>query len=117
VTFTPSVDGAEAATLDIWDTASGSPQTVNLTGTGIPDVILSWSASPSSGVEGYNVYRGTSQNEENPTPLNPTPINGTTYVDANVTAGKTYYYYVTAVGSDGVQSAPSAEVEATVPTS
>jgi hypothetical protein len=117
VTFTPSVAGAEAATLSITDNASGSPQTANLTGTGIPDVILSWSASPSSGVEGYNVYRGTTSGGESPTPLNSTPINGTSYVDASVTAGATYYYYVTAVGSDGVQSAPSGEAEATVPTS
>jgi hypothetical protein len=117
VTFTPSVAAAETATLSITDNASGSPQTVNLTGTGIPDVILSWSASPSSGVEGYNVYRGTTSGGESTTPLNSTPINGTTYVDAGVTAGATYYYYVTAVGSDGVQSAPSGETEATVPTS
>jgi len=58
VRFTPSVDGAEAATLTITDNPSGSTQTVNLTGTGIPDVILSWGASPSSGIVGYDVYRG-----------------------------------------------------------
>jgi fibronectin type 3 domain-containing protein len=33
----------------------------------------------------------------------------------NVTAGATYYYWLTAVGSDGVQSAHSSEAEATVP--
>jgi hypothetical protein len=116
VMFTPSVAGAEAATLSITDNASGSPQTVPLSGTGIHDIILTWTASSSSGVVGYNVYRGTTSGGESSTPLNgSTPINGTTYTDVNVTAGATYYYYVTAVGPDGVQSAASGEAEATVP--
>ena len=117
VMFTASHASAESATLSITDNASGSPQTAICTGTGIPDVILSWGASPSSGVVGYNVYRGTTSGGESSTPLNSTPINGPSYVDTNVTAGVTYYYYVTAVGTDGVQSAPSGETEATVPTS
>ena len=45
----------------------------------------------------------------------PSPINGTTYVDESVAAGATYYYVVTAVGSNGAQSAASGETEATVP--
>ena len=117
VTFTPSATGQRTATLTITDNASGSPQTATFTGTGSPDVILSWSASPSSGVVGYNVYRGATSGGESSTPLNSTPINVTSYVDTNVTAGMTYYYVVTAVGSNGVQSAPSNETEAFVPAS
>jgi fibronectin type 3 domain-containing protein len=65
---------------------------------------------------GYYVYRGTSSGGERSTALNSTPINGTSYADANVTAGTTYYYVVTAVASDGVtQSADSNEAQATVP--
>ena len=60
VTFTPSASGQRTGTLSITDNATGSPQTASFTGTGNPDVILSWGASPSSGVAGYNVYRGTS---------------------------------------------------------
>jgi hypothetical protein len=115
VMFTPSLAAAEAATLSITDNASGGSQTVSLSGTGIHDVILSWTDSPSSGVVGYNVYRGTSSGGESSTPLNSTPINGMTYTDENVTAEGKYYYVVTAVGSDGVQSADSNEAEATVP--
>ena len=116
VTFTPSVAGAESATLSITDNASGSPQTVSLSGTGIHAVTLTWTDSSTSGVVGYNVYRGTTTGGESSTPLNAsTPINGATYTDVNVTAGATYYYYVTAVGSNGVQSAPSSEAKATVP--
>jgi hypothetical protein len=117
VAFTPSATGQRTATLSITDNASGSPQTATFTGTGSPDVILSWGASPSSGVVGYNVYRGTTSGGESTTPLNSMPINGTTYADASVTAGMTYYYVVTSVGSNGVQSAPSNEAEAVVPTS
>jgi hypothetical protein len=117
VTFTPSAAGQRTATLSITDNASSSPQTVSLSGTGSHDVILSWTASVTSGVMGYYVYRGTSSGKESSTPLNSTPINGISYADGNVTAGGTYYYVVTAVGSDGVQSADSNEANATVPTS
>jgi fibronectin type 3 domain-containing protein len=116
ITFTPSLASTETASVTITDNASGSPQSVSLSGTGSHDVILSWTASATSGVVGYNVYRGTTSGGEGTTPLNSTPVNGTTYADENVTAGATYYYVVTAVGSDGVQSAASGETEATVPT-
>jgi hypothetical protein len=116
VMFTPSVTGAEAASLSIADNASGSPQTVPLSGAGTHDVILSWTASTTPGVVGYNVYRGTTPGGPYPTQLNSLPINGTTYSDETVQAGQTYYYVVTAVASDGVtQSAYSNQTSATVP--
>jgi hypothetical protein len=116
VMFTPCATGARAAVLSISDNANGSPHTVSLSGTGSHDVILSWTASATPGVMGYDVYRGTNSGGESSTPLNSTPINGTTYTDGNVTAGVTYYYVVTAVASDDVtQSANSNEVAATVP--
>jgi len=117
VAFTPSATGQRAATLSTIDSASGSPQTVSLTGAGSHDVILSWTATSTSGVVGYNVYRGLTPKGESSTPLNAAPINGTSYVDTSVTAGMMYYYVVTSVGSNGVQSAPSNEAEAVVPTS
>jgi uncharacterized repeat protein (TIGR03803 family) len=40
VTFTPSILGAESATLDVNDNAANSPQTVALSGTGVPPVTL-----------------------------------------------------------------------------
>jgi hypothetical protein len=117
MTFTPSAAGQRTATLNIADNAPESPQTVSLSGTGAHDVFLSWSASTSSGVVGYNVYRGTTPGGESSTPLNSTPISGTSYVDETVTAGTTYYYVVKAVNGSGEQSAASAETEASVPTS
>jgi len=119
VLFTPAASGSRSASLTVTDNnngASGAAQSSTLSGAGTHDVILSWTASVASGVAGYYVYRGTAAGGESSTPLNSTPSTGTTYVDANVTPGTTYYYVVTAVGSDGVQSAASNETEATVPT-
>jgi len=79
-------------------------------------VILTWTASTTPGVVGYNVYRGTTSGGESTTPLNSSPINGTTYGDENVTAGAMYYYVVMSVASNDVTlSAASNEVSATVP--
>jgi len=116
ILFTPLASGARVASLTLTDNASGSPQSASLSGTGTHDVILTWTASVTSGVAGYNVYRGTTPGGESSTPLNSTPINGTTYTDENVTAGASYYYVVTAVASNNVtQSADSNETSATVP--
>jgi hypothetical protein len=116
VLFTPSASGARSAALSISDNATGSPQTVSLSGTGSHDVILSWTASPTSDVTGYNIYRGTTSGGESSTPLNSTPVNATTYTDANVTAGAEYYYKVTSVTPGcATQSSASNETAATVP--
>jgi hypothetical protein len=115
VTFTPSAVGERTATLSITDNAPGSPQTVGLSGAGSHDVILSWTPSKTTGTVGYDIFRGTTSGGESSTPLNATPINGTTYVDESVTPGATYYYVVTAVISNGAQSAASSQTEATVP--
>jgi fibronectin type 3 domain-containing protein len=82
---------------------------------GIHNVVLLWTPSSTSGVVGYNVYRGTTSGGESSTPLNSTPVSGTTFTDESVTAGSTYYYVVTTVGSDDTQSPASAESSSTVP--
>jgi hypothetical protein len=116
ITFTPSLAGAETASITVTDNAGGSPQTAALSGTGAHDVILTWTASTTSGVVGYNVYRGTNSGGESATPLNPSPIAATTLTDSSVLAGQAYYYVVTSVAADGTeQSPPSGEVSATVP--
>lgn len=115
VMFTPSAAGTRTAALSISDNANGSPQTVNLTGTAAHDIVLAWTASPTSGAT-YNVYRGTSSGGESTTPLSCQAISATSCADVNITAGTTYYYVVTAVvsyGSTQVQSAPTNEVAAT----
>jgi hypothetical protein len=115
VTFAPAAAGAvTGASITIASNAAGSPATIGLSGTGAHWVALSWTASATSGVT-YNVFRGTSSGAESTTPLNTTAISGTTYSDANVTSGQTYYYTVEAVNSAG-SSAPSNEASAAIPT-
>jgi fibronectin type 3 domain-containing protein len=116
--WTPSVSGAATAALAFADNASGSPQSVALSGTGTHDVVLSWSASTTSGVTGYYVYRGTTSGAESSTPLNASLVTSTSYIDATVQAGQTYYYVVSAVAADGTTTSVwSNEATATVPSS
>ncbi len=76
---------------------------------------LSWTASTTPNVT-YNVYRATASTGPFTTPLNSSRISGTTFKDTSVSAGQTYYYVVTAVASDGTESAPSSPpVQATIP--
>jgi len=77
-------------------------------------VNLSWDASTSQGVIGYNVFRGS--NSGGPyTEINSTLDPITTYTDSTVQSGQTYYYVTTAVNSDQTQSAYSNETEAIIP--
>ncbi len=69
VTFTPSAAGSRSASLIFTDSASGSPQTVNLTGTGLNPVPTISSLSPSSATAGAGVQTLT--------------INGTNFVTAS----------------------------------
>jgi len=77
-------------------------------------VNLSWDASTSQNIVGYNVYRG-------PTVTGPyTKINSsldpnTTYADTTVQGGQTYYYVTTAVDNQGVESEYSNQTEAIIP--
>jgi hypothetical protein len=54
ITYTPSLSGAETATLTLVDSATNSPQTVSLTGTGVAQVALSPATGLSFGNEGIN---------------------------------------------------------------
>ena len=76
-------------------------------------VTLTWTASTSSGVTGYYVFRSTT-NGGPYTQLTSTAVTGTTYTDTSVSALTTYYYVVTAlVGSS--QSGYSSQASALVP--
>lgn len=77
-------------------------------------VTLSWQPSSSSGVIGYNVYRGMQPGSFG---LLRSMQTGTQFVDSAVQDGNTYYYIVTAVSSTGGESLSSNVAEATVPTS
>jgi fibronectin type 3 domain-containing protein len=125
VTFTPAASGSRSGTLGVTDNSNnvaGTPQTATLAGTGTHDVILNWDPSPTAGVLGYDIFKGMASGGESTTPIATevatgcTSLTTCTYVDTAVVATTTYYYKVTAVGSNGItQSAYSNEASANVP--
>ncbi len=78
-------------------------------------VTLTWTASTSNGVSGYNIYRSEGK-QRRYTKLNTAVVSGASYVDRDVLAGHTYHYVATAVGRRNVESGPSKEASARVPT-
>ena len=77
-------------------------------------VSLTWTASPSSGVAGYNVYRSTVSGNDY-TKINTTPVAGLNYVDGTVLDASTYFYVLTAVDSSGNESNFSTQVQMVIP--
>jgi fibronectin type 3 domain-containing protein len=119
VVFTPTTASTSSGSISVSSNASNSPLTIGLSGTGVqaaqPSVTLSWSASTSSSVAGYNVYRSTVSGGPYTTLLNGSLVTGLTFTDTNVQAGATYYYVVVAVNSNGVESSDSNQASATIP--
>ena len=73
---------------------------------------LNWDASTSA-VVGYNVYRATQAGGPY-TKLNSSLIEPTSYTDSTVQADQTYFYVVTAVDANGVESVASNEIQVAV---
>jgi hypothetical protein len=76
-------------------------------------VDLSWKASTSGNVAGYNVYRGPDGVKW--TKINAGIIASTLYSDSTVANSTTYYYAATAVDISGHESNKTAAVKAVVP--
>ena len=116
ITFAPTATGSVTGSASVVSNASNSPAVVSLSGAGVNAhyVDLSWTASTSTGVTGYNVYRGTTSGGPY-TQLNSSLVAGTTYTDSTVDVGQTYYYVATTVNSSGAQSGYSNQASATVP--
>jgi fibronectin type 3 domain-containing protein len=117
IVFTPNVSGTASANLVFTSDAANSPNTVPLTGVGVAagahSTDLTW--DPSQGVViGYDVYRGTTKGGPY-TQINPVLDASTNYTDSTVSAGATYYYVVTAVDANNMQSAYSNEVKVVIP--
>jgi len=85
----------------------------NATGTVQHSVTLTWAASTST-VAGYNVYRGV-QSGGPYTQMNEVLDVSTNYMDNTVQSGQTYYYVVTAEGTNGLESVYSNEVVVVIP--
>lgn len=114
VTFKPAKSGNASGTLSFISNAVDTRRSEPISGSGVaPYVRLSWIASISPHVKGYNVYRGTSSGAQ--TRINSSLDAGTTYDDLTIVPGHTYYYSTTAVNSSGKESARSEKVEVVVP--
>ena len=115
VAFTPQSSGTPSATLSFASNAADSPARSGLTGTGTAAFVsLSWIASTSPEVMGYNIYRKASLAGAY-AKINSKVDPDTTYTDATVIHGTTYYYATTAVNSKGKESDYSNLVEVVVP--
>ena len=109
VTFSPQTTGAATATLTFTSDAQSSTTAETLTGTGLPvpthSVSLSWNASTSSDISGYNIYRslfGTSCGGYEK--INSVLNTNTLYTDSTVVDGTSYCYASTAVSSSNEES-------------
>ena len=117
VQFAPTAAGSVSGGITVTSNASNASVTIPVTGTGVAvahTVVLQWQASTSSGVIGYNVYRSTVSGGPY-TNIVTSPVPTASYTDSSVSSGTTYYYVVTAVASNGSESAYSSEVSITVP--
>jgi hypothetical protein len=117
VTFAPASPGSVAGKVTVSASNVSAPLEVALSGTGVTasshTVTLNWDASTSS-VAGYRAYRATTSGGPY-TPLNSAANPQTSYTDSTVQSGTTYYYVVTAVDADTVESVYSNQASAAVP--
>jgi hypothetical protein len=118
VTFTPQSSGTASVTAVFTSNASNPSASVTLAGTGVAapahSVNLTWDASTSPNIIGYNVYRRTGSSGSF-TRINNALDSLTAYTDSAVADGQTYYYETTAVNSSNEESAPSTPVKAVIP--
>jgi len=118
VNFAPQSSGTASASATFNSNASNSSVQESLTGSGTAapqhSVALSWNASTSSSVAGYNVYRGVKTGGPYTQIVS---MNGdNTFTDSSVQSGQTYFYVTTAVDSAGKESAYSNQSQAAIPT-
>jgi hypothetical protein len=112
VTFSPQTAGAVSTTLTFTSNAQPSTSTETVTGTGMAapthSVSLSWNASTSPNITGYNIYRAVySTSCGSFSKVNAVLETGTLYTDSSVADGSSYCYATTAVNSSNQESSYS----------
>jgi hypothetical protein len=116
VAFAPTAAVGVSGSVIVTSNAANSSMSIAISGAGVEQVShsadLSWNAS--SGAVGYNVYRGTVSGGPYAL-LTGSPITITTFTDTSVQPGQSYYYAVTSLNSNGVESALSNQAAATIP--
>jgi len=118
VTFTPPGNGVANGSVSFASNASNSPTIETFTGTGTPppqhSVNLSWTASTSQNIIGYNIYRSLTSGKQY-SKINSVLNASTLYTDSTVLDGQTYYYVSTAVNSSNQESVYSNQTTAVIP--
>lgn len=109
VTFSPLTAGTATATLSFTSDAQTTTTTATLTGIGAAasshTVSLSWNASSSPNILGYNIYRaGYATSCGSFSKINAMLDTGTLYTDSAVVGGKSYCYASTAVNTSNAES-------------
>jgi hypothetical protein len=120
VEFGPKTTGSLSGKVTIWSDAPSSPLVIQLSGVGAQkgnqqSVSLNWDKSTSQ-VVGYFVYRSSKPSGPY-SKLNAEPNPETSYTDSSVVSGQMYFYVVTSVNSENIESAYSEPVSVTVPNS
>jgi fibronectin type 3 domain-containing protein len=98
-------NATNSATMSL--SGSGAQQSTHTVG-------LAWTDSTTT-VAGYNVYRGTNTGGPYVSKLTGSPVTSTQFTDSGLQSGQTYYYVVTAVDSNGVESVYSNQATASIP--
>ena len=118
VVFNPGAAGTVNGSLALVSNGT-TLLSVPLSGTGLAalahSVDVTWVASTSTPLQGYNVYRSTVSGGPY-TKLSPT-LSPTTllFTDTTPLSGKQYFYVVTALNTSGAESSASSEVAVTIP--
>jgi hypothetical protein len=115
-TGTPTTAATYSFTVKVTGCGGGTsqmPYKVVIQATANHVVDLSWKASTSSDVTGYNLYR--SPDGATWKKINPSLIASTLYADSTVANGSTYYYAATAVDLYGHESSKSTPIKVAVP--
>ncbi len=107
---------SEVLTYEIIDnTPPGIVQDVAVNVTPDNHAEVTWTMPVDPAVNGYNIYRTTDLSVPfEQISIEPLPVDELSYVDSEVTGGKTYFYHVTAVSRAGYESEPGALVMARI---
>jgi hypothetical protein len=119
ISGTPTTSGSFSFTVKVTDSSSpAKTATANLSITvaaaAAYSAVLSWTASTSSDVNGYNVYRSTTSGSGY-VKINSSLVSEVTYTDSTVANGQTYYYVTTSVNSSNEESDYSDQQQAIIP--
>jgi hypothetical protein len=113
------VEGEDTPLLKVWTHnvfPPSAPTGLQAVFSGVgqqPFVDLIWNPVVGSDQLSYDVYRREAEGA--PAKINPGPVKITSFRDTNVRSGKTYFYSVSAVGTQGNEGVRSEEAQETVP--